>query len=1081
MKRFLTALTAAAAVLVAYVPSQAEDIDLFVQPPGEASGLPNVLIVLDNTANWNQAFTNEIKALVDTVNGLPTGTGGAAKYRVGLMLFTETGSPNNNIDGGYVRAAIRNMDSANKTKYMALLNNLDKGNDVSNGGKAGVTMAEAYQYYSALAPYAGNNKVKTDYTGNSLAKGPKMTVAGAKAANDVYALAGNALNSRAGSPYNSPLVDGSCAGNYIIYISNGAPSDNNSLNGGNKEANDRLQAAATAAGISGATTPIKVNPAGSQDNVADEWARFMKKSPRAITTYTLDVDKVLTGQGPGWTAILKSMAGVSRGKYFDVSSGNGGAQVAAALGRIFSEIQAVNSVFASVSLPVSVNTEGTYLNQVYIGMFRPDQDGFPRWAGNLKQYKLALSNNGTQLRTVDADGQPAINSETGFITECARSHWTPTTKDSYWEFRPQGGCKIGDVSYDDSNFPDGRTVEKGAQGYVLRASTARTLTTCSSTFALCSTAGALLDFDSVTAAMLGVGTANERNELVNWAKGLDVDDENINGNPDLSKSPRPVPTEMRPSAHGDVVHSRPVAVNYGTDASPKVVVFYASNDGVLKAINGNREAQPSPGPNNNIGSITPGKEIWSFVAPEFFSNIKRLRDNSTQISFKGNPTTSPAPLPKPYGMDGAISIYNNTNLYVGMRRGGRALYAFDVTDIVAATPKAPRLLWKRGCPVNLTGSGSADDTGCSSGYSGLGQTWSAPKIIKAAGYKDGSNVPKPMIIMGGGYDPCEDADPASGSCKSGEKGKGVFLIDAADGTLISVFATDRAVIGDVAVVTDDETGLAQWAYVADLGGNVYRISTADGATNNSLPIGSTAPVGWAITKIASLGCASPSDNCSANRKFMFKPSVVEKNGTMYLLLGSGDREKPLDDTYWPNSYEVENYFFMIKDMPMDKNWLKSEKDNCVQEVICKDSLLAIPADSTPDAADLADVKGWYLPLNDHEQVVTSAITVFGNTTFSTHTPAKPKKGACTSNLGDARVYNVGYKDAAPRANNDRSEPVSGGGLPPSPVAGKVTLDDGTTVPFIIGAEGSSPLEGGAPTQDPAKLQPKSLTYWYIEK
>ena len=366
----------------------------------------------------------------------------------------------------------------------------------------------------------------------------------------------------------------------------------------------------------------------------------MKKSPKAITTYTVDVDKVTTGQGPGWTALLKSMAGVSGGKYFDVSSGNGGAQVANALGRIFSEIQAVNSVFASVSLPVSVNTEGTYLNQVYIGMFRPDQDGFPRWAGNLKQYKLALANNGTQLRTVDADGEHAINQATGFITECARSYWTPTTADNYWTFRPQGECTIDGVNYDNSNYPDGRIVEKGAQGYVLRSSITRTVKTCSSTFASCSTAGALLDFDStnVTQALLGAASTAERDALINWAKGLDVDNEDIDA---LTT------TEMRPSAHGDVVHSRPVAVNYGTDAAPKVVVFYAGNDGVLKAINGNRTA--------SIGSVTAGKEIWSFVPPEFFGNIKRLRDNNTQISFKGNPTTSPTPLPKPYGMDGAIT------------------------------------------------------------------------------------------------------------------------------------------------------------------------------------------------------------------------------------------------------------------------------------------------------------------------------------------------------------------------------------------------------------------------------------------
>ena len=47
---------------------------------------------------------------------------------------------------------------------------------------------------------------------------------------------------------------------------------------------------------------------------------------------------------------------------------------------IFNEIQAVNSVFASASLPVSVNARGTYLNQVYMGMFRPDGDAKPALA-----------------------------------------------------------------------------------------------------------------------------------------------------------------------------------------------------------------------------------------------------------------------------------------------------------------------------------------------------------------------------------------------------------------------------------------------------------------------------------------------------------------------------------------------------------------------------------------------------------------------------------------------------------------------------------------------------------------------------
>jgi type IV pilus assembly protein PilY1 len=142
----------------------AEDIDLFVQPASEVEGLPNVLILLDNTANWNTPFTNEKAALAATVNGLGFNTDGSPKFRLGLMLFTETGSGDSNVDGGYIRAAIRDLTSANKTKFVNLVNSLDVLADKSNGGKAGKTMAEAYVYFSGLAPYTGNNKNKTDYT-----------------------------------------------------------------------------------------------------------------------------------------------------------------------------------------------------------------------------------------------------------------------------------------------------------------------------------------------------------------------------------------------------------------------------------------------------------------------------------------------------------------------------------------------------------------------------------------------------------------------------------------------------------------------------------------------------------------------------------------------------------------------------------------------------------------------------------------------------------------------------------------------------------------------------------------------------
>ena len=74
-------------------------------------------------------------------------------------------------------------------------------------------------------------------------------------------------------------------------------------------------------------------------------------------------------------------SGILRGGALAVDNfrraGRDAAAVARALAEIVNEVQAVNSVFVSASLPVSVNNQGTFLNQVYMGMFRPDGSGNP--------------------------------------------------------------------------------------------------------------------------------------------------------------------------------------------------------------------------------------------------------------------------------------------------------------------------------------------------------------------------------------------------------------------------------------------------------------------------------------------------------------------------------------------------------------------------------------------------------------------------------------------------------------------------------------------------------------------------------
>lgn len=1038
-KNLFRSLCATAMLMLGLGSAQAEDIDLFVGYNQTVTGKPNVLFVVDNTANWTPLFATEMEALAAAFDGLEDGG-----FNVGLMLFTETGNGNSNLDGAYVRAGVRLMDAANKATYARMIRTLDVNADKSNGGKAGKMMAEVYRYLAGQAPLAGNNKLKTDYRGNVSTYGQgNNESAGSVASRAVWALPGNPLSAFGGTTYTAPNT-ANCVGTFVIYISNGAAQDNSS---------DTTISANALRAAGGDTTTITLEVSGSQDNMADEWARFLKSS-MGVSVYTIEAATATGGQAPGWTALLESMGKVSNGGYYKAAGAtNLGKALSDALDDIFSKIQSVNSVFSSVSLPVSVNTQGTYLNQVFVGMFRPDDSALPRWNGNLKQYKLGLQNN--QLVLQDAASANAINSQTGFIDPCARSFWTPTSLNDYWSFNPAGDCVrtgVTSAAMKASDSPDGNVVEKGAQGYMLRQVLAanRNVKTCTpgACSALTSFANENLD---ITTDALGAQTDAARTAMINWLRGLNNKAEETK---DAAGNFTTSTTAMRPSVHGDVVHSRPVAINYGTDAAQQVVVFYGANDGMLRAINGNQDTA--------IGSAAPGSELWSFVPPEFYGSIKRLYDNSQRINFPGVPANSSPTAPKPYGMDGPMAAYREGTsawLYASMRRGGRMIYAFDVSSVAS-----PVLKWRRGCP------NQDNDDECGTGtndMSGIGQTWSAPKIVKASGYGAGLT---PIVMFGGGYDKCEDVD-ATGSpapCGAATKGKKIYVLDASTGDVLKTFDTDRAVSGEVTIV-NDSAGLAKFAYAADLGGNVYRIT-----------IGTAVPGSWAMTKIASLGCDAPVTTCTPNRKFMFGPDVVEDNGMYVLLLGSGDREKPLRS--YAGALSVSNRFYMMVDKPSDNTWLTTEASKCDgYSLLCHNSLFGITGTATPSAADLETKKGWYLVLAAGEQVVTSSVTAYGNTTFNTHTPTSPTVSqSCRADLGTAKVYNVSYLNAGGQNDGSRFQNVVGGGLAPSPVVGRVMVD-GTLRDVVIGANPDSFLSPKGAAVKAAFKQPKGRVYWFIQK
>lgn len=1059
----------ALALLGASLGAGAEDIDLFVGvEPEQSTDYPNVLILIDNSANWaaqNQHWPGgiqqgqaELTAIKTVINALAP-AGQDAKVNVGLMMLND--ATGQTPDGGYVRSALKQMTNDNRKAFSDLVDRIYPNvNDSSEKVAASVgydrAMFEAFKYFGGYTSPANAYNDTAGTPVDSTHFGPRRYSGNATySKRDPQAFADSAQ-----TIYNAaaPTTATCKSKNYVILIGNGWP------------APTETDAATLLSNVGGDTTQI-YETTSSKVRYADEMARFLYQTDvsaapgkQNVVTYTIDVYH--DQQDLDHTKLLQSMAHVGGGGYFAATNAD---QIVVALDKIFSDIQAVNSVFASVSLPVSVNTQGTYLNQVFVGMFRPDQNARPRWAGNLKQYKLGLDSS-SELELQDADNVSAINRLTGFVTGCARSFWTPgptsVTLPGYWSnvasnAQSAGTCDTYNrMGYTYAEYPDGSVVEKGAQSYRLRrlsGSDARTVKTCPTTGCPGPNTGttALAGFNNTTVSSptaLGLSSSTnttDRDLLIDWARGAD----NTTGSEFFTvSSPRNLKT-IRPSAHGDVVHSRPVAINFGDDTNKKVVVFYGGNDGLLRAVNGNRDTGASIG-----GSDQPGDELWSFMAPEFYTKIQRLRDNTIKINYKDLTLLSgETAAPKPYGVDGPITAYQSGStswLYATLRRGGRALYAFDVSS-----PQSPLLKWRIGC----------DSSTCSSGFDHLGQTWSSAKPFKTAGYGSGNT---PLLVMGGGYDSsCEDFDDGSANHDANycgdPLGDRVYVLDANSGTRVKKFDTLRSVVGDITLVPD-ASGLAKYGYAADTGGNVYRIT-----------FGSSGTDAWSMVRIASVGCDGPG-TCAANRKFLFAPDVVSYGDSYYVLLGSGDREKPLS-SYVATS-AVNNYFFMIKDRPSDSTWLSSESDNCGgNNLICLSSLLPINGTATPGDAELNNKKGWYLALSDNEQVVTSAITVYGVVTFSTHIPVVYTAGQCSS-LGTARVYNINYANAE-SANGTllRYEQIAGGGLPPSPVAGMVTLDDGSTKPFVIGSKPDSPLQGGGPLGGADTVQPKANVYWNVEQ
>ncbi len=982
--------------------ARAEDIDLFTASSGEHYA-PNLYVMIDNSANWDANLTDadgndtskrelEYRALKSVFldsSLTPETIDDPVNLRAGFGLFSDGKN-----DGGMVWQAVEDVTQDYQDNTLAPLfeHMSDKNTLKSSNSPYALSFNEGYLYFGGDAPYAG----KQEKDGERSSSNPYGYDPAAFQDDDTYA---------------SPAA-GNCGKNYVVLIGNGEPDS-----GEDNEAEDKLGALG---GVLG-DDPIDLEEDFFESNWADEYARFMAKTDVApdsrdgheqnVRTYVIDVyaptpdDKKPSNKFKGARAWMQSIAARGDGLYFAAHNED---DIKEALKQILDELFAVNDVFAASTLPVSVNVRGTNLNQVYMGVFRPNEMDRTRWQGNLKLYHLVKDDDLGTLYLADQNDERAQSQSTGFIRNTAVSYWT--NQSGFWAFDPRGTSDEDPAS----DLPDGEVVEKGGVHQRIRdeysedsdgnftgsPSETRTLLTTPASCGACALEAFETGHSGVDSDSLGVADAAAAETLVDWVYGdnnaTDTDD------PDTLSD-----AAIRPSVHGDVLHSQPAVVNYGDtdgDDTAEIYTYYGANDGIFHAIEGGKAADD-------------GNELWGFIPPEFFGRLKHLRNRKEG---------------KEYFADGAVGVYRHDEnddgkidtsvapddqviLYITMRRGGRLLYALDVTD-----PHNPEYLWKL----------DPDEPG----FSELGYTWSRPEVMQMRYEDDGATVVEDVLMFGGGYDPAADDDDQARSM-----GRALFVVDAMTGDLIwkagqntedapnhgyTVDDMSYSIPSDVAVIDGDQNGYADRMYVGDTGGQVWRADLGG------------PPADWHVYKLASDGEAAT----SAERKFLYPPDVVtgEDSRGRYkaVLLGSGDRTSPFKTS-------VLNRFYMFKDHNTDSI---DEVDQPAAALVESDLYDATDGVHEVIDSDRLDGKdGWYINLRDTgEKVVTNAVTLGGTVFFSTNEPPPPDDGDndCSKSLGTARSYQISFEDgtATNEENDGRSAEVVGGGFPPSPVHVMVEID-----------------------------------------
>ncbi len=886
-----------------------------------------------NYLNWRDNYSeltiqkSRLEIMQDVISRMVKSSSG---MNIGLMSFNDNDL---GTGGGRVVSPMGYIEDV-RADFLSKVNNLN-----ANGSTPlAETLFEAMRYYQGADIFQGGAESHQD----------------AKDINDA-------------SKYQSPIIS-ECQPNKVILLTDGQPQFDANINDPNTTGLYKYYPDYKTNDIW--TRSVIENTIGNcNGNCLDEVARYMNEHDLSANySNDEDIQNVQTYTIGFYLqqAILEETALAGGGQYFEANSTE---DLEDAIADIFNAFKTDNTTFVTPGVAVNTFNRLNHRDELYFSVFRPEAN--PQWAGNLKKYRL-----GADGTVYDLNGRSAIDSTTGFFKAADPGNSAQPGAHSWWSAAIDGDeIHLGGASENLHDVVANRNV----------------FTYLGSSPNLDHTSNKIdPDNNLITSTIMGAPAASEqeRKNMINWVRGMDVHD--INGNNNHSDSHK----QMM-----DPLHSAPVVVIYGgTEASPDTTVFLGDNQGFLHAIDGSET--------NNAGS-----EYFAFMPDELLANQADIYENSQVTAH-------------PYGLDGAISVWVNDEngdndlydnqdfvyLYTGMRRGGRNYYALDVTD-----RNSPKFLWE------IKGG-----SGGTSGFEELGQTWSKPIKTKV---KMGSTV-REVLIFGGGYDTSQDTK----STRSADSvGRAVYIVDAETGAKIwsatqSTFSQMQySIPSNVKAIDVNADQIADQIYVGDMGGQVWRFDIDnENSSTNTLNVH-----GGVIANLSGSDAAN-------NRRFYHAPdvSILQDNGGMSLAIsiGSGWQAHPLDKNVVDRLFLIKSSDVLeapinldgdIEYVTLTEEDLYDATDNHLGDVS------AVNSEAQQEAAykeffgyndgegNVTPPKeGWYITFTrSGEKALASTLTIDGQIYYTTYEP-KTSSSGCTVTAGIPRLYHIEVSDATPVKNYD---------------------------------------------------------------